>query len=380
MFSTNHEKIKLYPVVKQAVFVSRLNRFTALVNCGKNIPVHLPTTGRMQELIYPGAEVFIIPAENSERKTAFDLVGVVRNKKIRVIDSRIGNALFPQLFQSIPLFQGWNIEKKEYTFGGSRFDFLMENEKGKKGLVEIKTCTILENGIAAFPDAPSLRAVKHLDHLDEARKEDYTGFLVILISGKADCFIPNFHTDTGFTQSFIRYYEKMNMAAVYYETDEDFFIRETGMVGIPIEHLKKINFNTGSYLIVYHLENKTVLQYGNQGKTVFEAGYYIYAGSAMNSLSARTSRHKNNVKNKHWHIDYIHPPMRHVKTYPFVSLSIECRLAEILAKQFTVIKGFGASDCKCTGHLFYTEKNPDNNRVFINGIFDMRFKPEWLLS
>ena len=63
-------------------------------------------------------------------------------------------------------FQITHIQRREYTYGKSRIDFLLTNQENKKMLLEVKGCTLVEDGIAKFPDAPTLRGKKHLEELD----------------------------------------------------------------------------------------------------------------------------------------------------------------------------------------------------------------------
>ncbi len=85
----------------------------------------------------------------------------------------------------------------------------------------------------------------------------------------------------------------------------------------------------------------------------FPSGFYIYVGSAMNSLADRVKRHLKSEKRKRWHIDYL---LEHSRILACVLLpsefKIECKVANAL-KGKTVFKKFGSTDCFCKTHLFY---------------------------
>ena len=79
---TTKEQRLYYPLgeLVEAVFIRRENRFRAEVDLnGTTVKVHVPNSGRMQELLVPGAKVWIQPASGTakqkpERKTAYTLL------------------------------------------------------------------------------------------------------------------------------------------------------------------------------------------------------------------------------------------------------------------------------------------------------------------
>jgi Uri superfamily endonuclease len=94
----------------------------------------------------------------------------------------------------------------------------------------------------------------------------------------------------------------------------------------------------------------------------FKKGYYVYIGSAMNSLVPRLNRHLSDEKKMHWHIDYLlKSPDCHIRDILF-NISeerIECDLAESISKDGEEIPGFGCSDCSCSSHLIYFKRKRD---------------------
>jgi sugar fermentation stimulation protein A len=364
----------LYDNIICAKFISRKNRFTAKVALnpfseGNEVEAHVPSTGRMGELLYKGADVFLVPAKSKERKTLYTLVASIKEGKVRLIDSRI-NTVFKHLFPFINDFKGFKIDKFEHQIGKSRFDVLLYGGE-KKGIVEIKSVTLLEDGVASFPDAPSLRAVKHIRELLSLKDEGYDVFLVFLISGEAKYFIPNFFTDALFFAAFSEGYKRgLNIYAYSYELDNNLSLKlKPEKVLIPYKRLLETDCDKGSYLVIYKNNKKTKIDVGKLGKIVFEKGYYIYSGSAKISISARTKRHKTNQQNKRWHIDYIHPPFELVKIIRFPSLDVECMLSNFLSKYFSCVKGFGSSDCNCASHFFYSESNPQKEDFFTKDLY-----------
>lgn len=163
----------IYENTVPAAFVRRINRFTAEVLIdGKLEIVHVKNTGRLKELLLPEAGVMLQYVDKPARKTSYDLISVYKpGLKWVNIDSLAPNELIKQELQG----QGFDLVKPEYTHGDSRFDFYMES-KGEKHLMEVKGCTLADNrkkGSGLFPDAPTLRGVKHLNELAEASREGY---------------------------------------------------------------------------------------------------------------------------------------------------------------------------------------------------------------
>ena len=111
----------------------------------------------------------------------------------------------------------------------------------------------------------------------------------------------------------------------------------------------------GVYIAIFHLPNGRAIPVGGLGNIVFAAGLYLYVGSAQRSLSHRLTRHARRNKPLRWHIDYL---ARHARMIGAVIIrgrkELECRLAARLARRYpSPATGFGASDCRCPGHLFH---------------------------
>ena len=149
----------IYPRTREAVFLSRPNRFVAEVELDeKRETVHVKNTGRCRELLLPGARVILAAGEGSGRRTAWDLVTVWKPGLGWVnIDSQAPNKVVAEWLTR----QEFDYVQPEYTYRDSRIDFYME--KGtRKYLLEVKGCTLEIDGIGYFPDAPTERGVKHI--------------------------------------------------------------------------------------------------------------------------------------------------------------------------------------------------------------------------
>lgn len=112
----------------------------------------------------------------------------------------------------------------------------------------------------------------------------------------------------------------------------------------------------GTYCLLIQLKNDQIIQIGKKGKISFKKGYYVYVGSAMNSLDGRIRRHLGNEKKLHWHVDYLleNPQSEIMDVYlSDDGVKHECELAKHVITEGVGIPDFGCSDCKCNSHLIY---------------------------
>lgn len=117
----------------------------------------------------------------------------------------------------------------------------------------------------------------------------------------------------------------------------------------------------GSYLLLIELKEGKNIKIGKLGNIYFPDGYYVYVGSAMNGIERRIERHIKKDKKMRWHIDYLLKNADLMEIfYKESEIREECYIAEkFLLSDFSFIKKFGASDCRCKSHLFYTKSKED---------------------
>ncbi len=111
----------------------------------------------------------------------------------------------------------------------------------------------------------------------------------------------------------------------------------------------------GCYCLVIRLDETSEIKIGKKlGKIKFKKGYYVYVGSAMNSLISRIKRHLSDDKKLHWHIDYFLKYSQITEViYNRSNRKIECDLSKYIASKTSGIRDFGCSDCDCESHLYY---------------------------
>lgn len=187
-----------YQNMVPGVFLDRPNRFIAHVELeGKVETVHVKNTGRCRELLVPGAKVYCQRSDNPARKTKYDLISVEKKGRLINMDSQAPNAAAGEWLRSGGLGPVENL-RAETVHGDSRFDFSFTLE-GRQCFLEVKGVTLEQDGICAFPDAPTLRGAKHLRGLAQAAGEGYGAYVLFVIQMERVRYLhPNDGTDPDF--------------------------------------------------------------------------------------------------------------------------------------------------------------------------------------
>jgi len=167
----------------KGIFKERLTRFSALVEVkGETSQCFLPNPGRLSELLTPDATVILKEAKNRERKTQCDLIGVYYKGQQVSVDSRVPNKLVLEALKNkdLPEFSEYSTIVPEYLYGHTRFDFFLSDAR-KPCFLEVKSCTLVKDGVALFPDAKTERGTRHVQELLKAKNEGYRACILFLV-------------------------------------------------------------------------------------------------------------------------------------------------------------------------------------------------------
>ncbi len=192
----------LYHDLTQCRFLCRVNRFIAKCMLDEaEITVHVKNTGRLRELLVPGALCWLEKSANPNRKTLYDLVALEKDGRIVNIDSQAPNLIAREWVEN----GGWGDVtdiRSEFTWEDSRFD-LTYLHGSIRGLIEVKGVTLFdEHGMACFPDAPTSRGAKHLHGLIRAAKSGMeAGVCFVIMNEDAIGLVPNDRTDPEFADA-----------------------------------------------------------------------------------------------------------------------------------------------------------------------------------
>lgn len=182
----------IYHNIVEGIFIKRINRFIAQVYIDNKVELcHVRNTGRCKELLLPGVAVYLEENDNPTRKTKYSLINVLKGDILINMDSGAPNKVVYEWLKEGNLLPTEAYIKPESTYRNSRFDFYMEY-KDRKAYMEVKGVTLEENGIARFPDAPTMRGVKHIHELCQAVHEGYEAYIFFVIQmSKVDYFTAN---------------------------------------------------------------------------------------------------------------------------------------------------------------------------------------------
>jgi sugar fermentation stimulation protein A len=187
--------------ISKAVLIDRPNRFLGRVLIdGRTTEVFIPNPGRMFELMIPGTEVFVREQRSAKRKTNYNMIGLEYNGVLVSIDSYL------LLEHSFSFFDNYDTVIPEPRAFDGRFDFKLTGPE-MSAFIEVKSCTLVENSRAIFPDAPTKRGARHLRNLAEAlntKRVDRAAVIFVIQRPDASVFSPNDKTDPVFADA-LRY-------------------------------------------------------------------------------------------------------------------------------------------------------------------------------
>lgn len=227
---------------EKAEFLERTNRFIGhcKLTTGEEVVAHVHDSGRIRELLYHGNRVLLRRAKNMEkRKTEWDLISAkATDGEDILINSSFHRYLAENLLRDPEISPFGEVEsiKAEVKYGDSRLDFLLE-KNGEKIYIETKGVSLSENRVAMFPDAPSVRAVKHLKELIEIKQQGHRAVVILMLFRDSDFFKPKGETDPEFEKWF---YEGISQGVEVYPIQFKMEEGEIYYTDKKIEILRKI--------------------------------------------------------------------------------------------------------------------------------------------
>ncbi|QER42146.1 DNA/RNA nuclease SfsA [Thermodesulfobacterium sp. TA1] len=367
-----------------AFFIDRVNRFVVKIKIKNGFSskdriylAYLPNPGRLWELLLEGTELLLVP-NTGEAKLPYTVLACKKGKNYVLLHTHLTNQVISTLItqQKIAFYREFEVEKTEPSYADGRFDLLLRNLiSQERRVLEIKTCTLFGKKIAMFPDAETKRGQKHLLELLNLSQEGYQAeMLFVVMNPDIEYFLPAYHIDFGFAETFLKVKNQISLRAVALGWDEGFTeVKEVKHVNIPFNLLEKELKDQGTYLLVFKIDRWVNLS-TNQKNFTIKPGFYVYVGSAMQGLEARIKRHLRKHKKPHWHIDYLLAQATAILPIPIrASEKLECAIASDLFKlSEEVVSGFGSTDCRCLSHLFCFSSSPLKNSAFQDLIIKYR--------
>jgi sugar fermentation stimulation protein A len=184
------------PDLQTGTFLTRPNRFMAEIEYkGKIETAHIHDPGRLKELLIKGVDVLFT---HSNGKLKYYIKAVKCEDEWILIDSAQHSKIALKVFSFLPEFSKVKEIKKEVKIGKSRIDFTLDGVP-----LEVKGVSLVQDGLALFPDAPTERGTRHVNEIIE-----HDGIILFLIFRKAEKLAPNWETDSKFSEKLTEAREK----------------------------------------------------------------------------------------------------------------------------------------------------------------------------
>jgi sugar fermentation stimulation protein A len=301
----------MYSKYKKATFLKRINRFVSKVSLeGREIDVYVPNTGRLSELAIPEYDVLL---KNSDGKYSYRIEYIFYKNFPIMINSSHSNSLFKDLILKgdIPHLKNSTYIRSEPSYKNHRFDFLMKDTKNNNFFIELKSCTLAYKNVAAFPDAISERASRHITNLAETENNLLIFFI---LHRDIKIFIPNYHTDFKFYETLKKYSNKINLLALSIDYDKNLEINKIKKVKIHLPEVKP----SGFAIIIFQTDEITHLS-TDEKKIELKKGFYLSIEHDEENIFKRVETIKSKRKNKNHFIDRINSKIKIIRDIPIVT-------------------------------------------------------------
>ncbi len=200
--------------------IERKNRFlaTATVN-GQIKKVHIADTGRLEEILTPNRELLLLK-NRPGLKTDYTLIAAKMEEGWVLINTKLHSPVAKKAIEAGLLGFLPKKVQTEARFGDSRIDFLADNM-----LIELKGCSLVENNICLFPNAPTTRGTRHIEELIQAKEKGFEAAILIMALRRCTCFRPHPTRDEAFRKIFKKALQKgVHFFGFFIRIDEDLHI------------------------------------------------------------------------------------------------------------------------------------------------------------
>jgi sugar fermentation stimulation protein A len=208
-----------------ARFLKRDNRFVAVAEYGGGKgEIYVPNTGRLSELLVPGAELLLEPHRG---KFSYRLAYVIYRGYPVAVESVRANSIVARFLErkELPGYEEYTLVAREPSLGNHRFDLLLKGPRGE-AFMEIKSCTLARGAMGSFPDAVSERASRHVEALS-GTGDPHLVFLSF--HPPVTRFMPNVHTDYRFYRALAENRDRITIRAFSVTYDE--FLEVSALTG-----------------------------------------------------------------------------------------------------------------------------------------------------
>ena len=190
--------------------IKRLNRFNITIQLenGRKESALIRNTGRLREILYPGAAALCIP-RGKTGKTRYLIIGgnAEESTEVALIDPATQCRAFETAVARglIPWLNNWQIERREITIGNSRLDYVLRSVTGEQGFLESKSAVHFTGYYTMYPDCATERGRRHIRLLQDLRRKGYRSILSFMAAHPdAKAFKPDAETDPDLASSLLQ--------------------------------------------------------------------------------------------------------------------------------------------------------------------------------
>ena len=215
-----------WPPLHRGRLVRRYKRFLAdvILDDGRTVTAHCPNSGRMTECCQPGQPVFLSFEDNPKRKLKYRWELIRMPTSLVGVNTMVPNRLMADAFRAgrVAQYEGYREVFSEVPVGSrSRLDLKLCGPGLADCFIEIKNCTLVRDGHAMFPDAPTLRGQKHVRELATLKRNGCRAVMFILIQRMdASYFTPADAIDAEYGRQ-LRRAVAQGVEIMAYDTDID---------------------------------------------------------------------------------------------------------------------------------------------------------------
>lgn len=159
-----------WPPLIKGTLIRRYKRFLADVRLedGRTVTAHCPNSGSMKACCQPDRPVYLSYHDNPKRKLPYTWELIHMPTSLVGVNTQVPNRLTAHAIKAGDVVEltGYETVRREIKAGkNSRIDILLEAPDRRPCYVEVKNCTLVDDGMATFPDAVTVRGQKHLEEL-----------------------------------------------------------------------------------------------------------------------------------------------------------------------------------------------------------------------
>jgi sugar fermentation stimulation protein A len=185
-----------WPPLVAGRLIRRYKRFLAdvLLEDGRQVIAHCPNSGSMAACSEPGRPVYLSSHDDPKRKLKFTWELIRMPTSLVGVNTLVPNRLAVQAAAHgvIPALAGYDQVRAEVKVSDhTRLDLVLSGADRPSCYIEVKNCTLVEGGVARFPDARTVRGQKHLEELARIKANgDRAVMLFIVQRSDATVFAP----------------------------------------------------------------------------------------------------------------------------------------------------------------------------------------------